>query len=275
MIGDMPMAPAMPELFAGAKFKISRGRYHIESLKLEIAGYLLRDPSAYLLQFDARTGEHGIVLKRREDIPHSFALIFGDAVHNLRSALDILANELVSLGSMPTGKVIFPFADSAEGLEEQLKQKMQGVPADILDQIRKLKPYRGGNKMLRALHALDIADKHFSILKIGSTSTTGAVPMRRAGYERIAGDKPDGIKLELDIGKLAFESIDLARFPADPAGVETLGKLTGSSIEIEIADGPLAGKEVIKGLNDMADIVQSIVEMFESFCRDRSKPISS
>ncbi|MEO8557415.1 MAG: hypothetical protein ABI439_00015 [Rhodospirillales bacterium] len=260
----------MTSPFFNPKLKISRGRHHIASLESEIANYLSRDPSALLLQIDRNTGQHRIAMKGREDIPDSFGPIFGDAVHNFRAALDILANELVSLSGSQPRKAYFPFADTADGLEDQIKQKMRGAAADIVNAIRALKPYRGGNETLRALHDLDISDKHISILQIASTGMTGALPMRQVSYERISGDKPNRIRLKADFSKIAFTPIDLTGFSPDPPGIETLGKMTGSSIEIAIAKGlPFAGIEAIKTLNGLGDIAKNIVETFETLCLRR------
>ncbi len=132
--------------FDGPKLKLARGREHTANLKAKISDYLSRDPWAALLQLNRKTNEHRIAFKGREEIPLHFSAIFGDAVHNFRTALDILANDLVALSGVQPKKVYFPFGDSASGFEVQMKEKMKQAPPDIQSIVRGFAPYRGGNE---------------------------------------------------------------------------------------------------------------------------------
>src|SRR5579872_1117311 len=93
--------------------KIARARVHLESLKGEIAAFIVqRKPySRYLGEIDPETGWCSIFIKKTADIPeHTLGIIVGDVVHNLRSALDYIVVGLVAK-SPPTrlaGKHQFP-----------------------------------------------------------------------------------------------------------------------------------------------------------------------
>ncbi len=261
--------------FDGPKLKIARGREHAADLQAKISNYLSRDPWAVLLQLNRKTNEHRIALKGREEIPMIFSAIFGDAVHNFRTALDILANDLVALSGSQPKKVYFPFGDSASGFEDQMKEKMKQAPPDIQAIVRTFAPYHGGNEVLRALHALDIGDKHVAIMTAQASAATPPLPMGR----RTVGPSPlpgyTRITVEADFGAMKTIPIDLTGFPVDvdAAYVETIGKTIGSEITLMIAKGlPLEGQPVIKTLNDMGNLVERIVQTFEAHCLGTHKP---
>ena len=96
------------------------------------------------------------------------ALVIGDAVHNLRSALDLLAFALVGDKCPTPGQrrqVQFPFSASANGLEATIKSRQISRAGEkVVREIKKLKPYPGGNETLQAIHDLDLADKHKLII---------------------------------------------------------------------------------------------------------------
>jgi hypothetical protein len=115
-------------------------------LDSEVAAYLKNDPGAMLLQFDNRTRQHRIAWKTRETVPTDFSTIFWDAVHNFRTALDVLANDVVALGGVQPKKVYFPFGKDAAGFENELQRKMGQAPADVQAIVRSFKPWVGGTK---------------------------------------------------------------------------------------------------------------------------------
>ena len=154
--------------FHGSKLKIARAETHISELADKIPVYLARDPFAVFREINTDTGKDQVSMRGREEVPDEFIGIFGDAVHNLRSALDILANDLVVLSGVTPKKVYFPFGRDPDNFEDQLNQKMAGAKPDILNVIRGVKPFPaafGGNEFLRSLHDLDIQDKHIAIIR--------------------------------------------------------------------------------------------------------------
>jgi hypothetical protein len=249
--------------FTGPKLKLARGRKHVADLKAEISDYLSRDNWAVVLERHKQTGECRIALRGRL-IPDDFSAIFGDAVHNLRTALDILANDLVALSGATPKKVYFPFADSGEALEPQIQSKMKGASPDVLNIIRSLKPYRGGNELLRAIHDLDIRDKHVAIIAAGASAVTDALRFRQIP-DVIPGRK----SYQADFSLSSVTPIDTAGFNRDATtdDHEVLGKMAGSEVSLIIGRGPsLTGEPVIATLNKMANLVQRIVETFEAHC---------
>lgn len=252
--------------FSGPKLKIARGRLHITELERDILDYLAREPRVMLLQVNEQTGKHKLAIKWRELTPDGLSLVFGDAVHNFRTALDILANDLVALSGATPKKVYFPFGDSQEGLEEQMKLKMKGASPDIIEIIRTFRPYRGGNEALRALHDLDIGDKHIAVIQTTVNVATPAMPL-----VDVPTLKPGRRILEADFSALQTEAVDLRGLPEDTdANIVTLGKVKGSSVELSIVnDLPFGGKPVIATLNELGNVAERVIQTFETHCLGR------
>jgi hypothetical protein len=98
------------------------------------------------------------------------ALIIGDALHNLKSSLDILyyqAFETAAIGSADH-RTRFPIRDEREELIAAIDGglKKKGLAEDsrialIVDVLLDIvKPYKAGNLPLWSLHELNILDKH-------------------------------------------------------------------------------------------------------------------
>jgi len=108
-----------------------------------------------------------IVVERQLSPPDELALVLGDAIHNLRTALDLLAGDLVRRNRKNATGVYFPFAKSESDLDKQIRNKKFGRAGQAaVSLLRKLAPYRGGNEELRGLHELDIMDKHQLIIPV-------------------------------------------------------------------------------------------------------------
>jgi hypothetical protein len=92
----------------------------------------------------------------------------GDTVHNLRSALDYLAYQLVIVGSgrEPTRRVEFPIAKDSATYEAEKAKKVEGMGELAIRQIDGLRPYKGGNHALWRIHELDNIDKHRSLFTV-------------------------------------------------------------------------------------------------------------
>jgi hypothetical protein len=254
-----------PEEFEGSKLKIARGRRHATEFNAEFASYLQSGSCAVFLEIHVETGEPRIALRIRQPAPRELSAIFGDAVHNFRTALDILANDLVALSGVQPKKVYFPFSKNAAGFEAELKAKMGQATDSIKDIVRSFKPYAGGNELLRAMHDLDIGDKHIAIVQIGYAGLTGSLPVKKIGARALPGGG-GRLTFALDPDAVETTPIDMTGFSTEPH-YRTVGKMVGSEINFIIAPGfPLTGHPVVEVLNKMGDLAQSIVKTFEAHC---------
>ena len=79
---------------------------------------------------------------------------------NFESALDHMAADVVKSNGKSPKDVYFPFAKDAGELDDQIKRKkFHRASHAAIAELKKLKPYKGGNITLRGLHDLDIRKK--------------------------------------------------------------------------------------------------------------------
>jgi hypothetical protein len=93
----------------------------------------------------------------------------GDCVHNLRSALDLLAVELVRAnGGTPGDYTAFPVGSDYRHFQTSAIRRVNGASTKAIDLICRLKPYRRQDSLIYRLHRLDIADKHQLIIPVAA-----------------------------------------------------------------------------------------------------------
>lgn len=104
---------------SGIRAKLARADVHLQTLDREISGFLAENPYEFVGDFDSEREEF-VAKARFKTYPlwNDWATIIGDCVHNLRSALDHLAWQLVLLNNGTPGReTSFPI------LEDRLSQK--------------------------------------------------------------------------------------------------------------------------------------------------------
>ena len=152
--------------------------------------------------------------------------IAGDVIHNLRSALDQTASEMARIKGKSDASVYFPFASKEADLDQIIKCKNFHFAGDsAVAHLKSLKPFRGGNILLRCIHDFDIEDKHRSLISI---SQQVATPMLNIGSD------------------------------SEPFGT-TFQTLLSFNCRI---DSVLSGNPIIETLENMIDLVESIVKSF-------------
>lgn len=248
--------------FEAPRLKLRRARHHIADLSKQIDAYLAREPF-YLEIADARTDDGFPLSKKwvvrvREEVPVEFSAIIGDAIHNLRTALDVLACELVRVNGGNDKGVHFPFADSATELPAMIKRwNMDRAKPTVVALIVTTAPFKGGNEALRALHDLDIMDKHQAIIP---TSDMTGVPDIPGLDSLVTGYRAGPIRDGMGFGLFGTQA-------ALPLGFQAKGTLrlnfqafynTVSGLEV----APLRGGEVVPTLTSLADHVAGLVEAF-------------
>lgn len=216
--------------FRGSRQKLVRAKEHIASIEASIAEWLAGKWCTCTLIQGAdgppklQMAIHGAPRKYEETL--------GDALHNLRSALDLTAVEVVRIHGGNERGVKFPFSDTAAELDQAIKSANfhRASPA-AQSLVRALQPYNGGNKLLRGLHDLDVENKHRRIAPNAMNPTTQAIKV-----EMVNG------KPEVSLDPNTRPSVILS-FPVD---------------------GPLAGQPVVPELQNMLTLVTQIVDDLEA-----------
>jgi hypothetical protein len=103
-------------IFRDPKLKLKRANKHISELDSMLRTYCANIDPARVYE-DADGGLHSLQFKVAQPMPEDVPLILGDAIHNLRCALDIMTCERIILdGGMPNKWTRFPFHNSRDEL---------------------------------------------------------------------------------------------------------------------------------------------------------------
>lgn len=154
---------------SGVRIKIDRAKKHLADLDAAIKAFESREPCTFVMEIDAKSGYEIYRFREREAIPIEWGAIVGDCVHNLRSSLDLLANELVRHGGgTPGDYTAFPIGSSETHFRTSAIKRLNGASAATIECVMRLKPYPGGNEPLFRLHQIDIADKHVLLIPVAA-----------------------------------------------------------------------------------------------------------
>ena len=247
------------ELFRGARLKVKRANKHIDELRATVNTFLQTNFYRLSLQKDSH-GMHHIKFEQVGALPEETPTIIGDALHNLRAALDLAVCEAVTVtGGTPSNYTRFPFAEDREKLIGPLEKGVikASCPAIYDFIVDDLKPYKGGNDTLYALHNFDIMDKHKLLIPIVSIIALSGV-----GGEDDRGGSFRELNLQIaQGGKLNVLS------NANNVKITNYGK---PSFQILFNKGQiLEGEPVIPTLNNFSQLISSIVDSFEQICLER------
>jgi hypothetical protein len=148
--------------FKDARAKIERANHHIARLGTRIE--LLQQSDVATIEINPQLGneviKHDIV--DRDGITQ-IALIMGDAIHNLKCALDYAWVETITKLSPNALRKFakFPAYPTKDDLESALRGHGIDQAADLFSTVMShIKPYAGGNHAIWPIHRLDIRDKH-------------------------------------------------------------------------------------------------------------------
>jgi hypothetical protein len=150
------------ERLKGPRLKVERANAHIVDLQRAVEAFLETNPYTVATKRHPQTGQLLYYMKGVEPPPPAIALMIGDILFNLRSALDHLAVQflLKSNPAAPTYDVYFPVYKDATEYGQKAPRRIRGLPQDAVDFINAAKPYKGGNEDIWRLNKLNNIDKH-------------------------------------------------------------------------------------------------------------------
>lgn len=178
--GIMPLE-LMRERLSGVRQKVKRAEQHIRDFKTGLDSYIDARPYDIRIDVEADPLNPIVEIIRADPIPPDLRCVLGDAIHNLRAALDHLACALVrAKDGIVSPHTEFPILDdpiTTTKREARFQDKVQGMGKEAIDAIRAIHPYHGGNDALWRLHRLDITDKHnMLVMAWGSITAINGLP---------------------------------------------------------------------------------------------------
>ncbi len=233
------------------KLKIERAKTLIQEVERQISDFTNTVPYNFVIGPHPSDGGLRVAnIHVGEDVPVEISLVVGDAIHNLRTALDHIACCLSASNGKTMNGVSFPFAEDRAGYEARAPEKMRKLTPAAKKLINRLKPYGGGNDLLYMLNKLDLRDKHQTLflhsIYLGGYSGTFSC------------DHPIQINSE-PFGSLD-DGVHFATFPAQAKFVQNLQITVGVTFsDIRgIEDQPVP---II--LHKFVNLVERIVGIFE------------
>lgn len=181
--------------FIPSRLKIDRAKKHISDLKIVLREFGNADPYRLVSEIKPCAIEsdyvevcsdpimmHHYRIHSSHPLPDEITLLIGDAVHNLRAALDLLVHPLIIQHGGNKQFTGFPFEEEPGNYEAALtKGKVAVLPQNLKKVLRSIEAYKGGRgEDLWHMNRLDIIDKHRLLLSVaeitgfqGGLTTTG------------------------------------------------------------------------------------------------------
>lgn len=255
----------MDDAFKGPRLKIKRANQHICNINDVLNAFVQTDFYSLAVEHEGNTGDYVLQFKQVRETPCELPLIIGDAIHNLRSALDIAYCELVAhVGGTPTDWTRFMFFKDRQELVDRLGKGVMQCAPDIVDLLADVvKPYLTANNPLCALHDLDIADKHLLLLPIFSVARLQVTNLRLTGLATVTIGKADLILGKGGILKVVGMPV---RFEMQ------FDDNMKPSFKIAFGKGQaLEGQPVIPTLHQLSQLVSGVIDTFAHAISTRRK----
>ena len=165
----------MSDPLFGPKSKIEGAKANIQNLEGKLAAFFKADPYETFVEFNADKSKKSLKVRMKRRFPGYIHTVTGNILHDLRSSLDLLACCLAEKnGHTNTNDVYFPVGKTKEIFESPgVQKKIKKLSLDAQELIRGLYPYKGGNDVLFALHALNLTDKHKRLIPIVGVGGAG------------------------------------------------------------------------------------------------------
>jgi hypothetical protein len=202
------------------RIKTARAYEHIQDVEKRIKSFLDSEPYKVGARPDPRFPntvpkqlmQHYVASAKpiTTDIP----LVAGEALLQMRSALDHLAWNLVEIGCAKQSitlttteqkQIGFPIidTDSPTEYEASRKRKVKGMTQAAIDAIDATKPYKGGNDCLWRLNQLNNIDKHRFIVFAGAQLANIGIPraLKRAMLGTVVEKKGIKVPPNVDLGR--------------------------------------------------------------------------
>jgi hypothetical protein len=150
---------------SSSRAKIARANVHLQSLIVEAESVVhQRHPFSGRFVRAPQDGCWTLMMRSGDFNEPQLGVIFGDFIHNLRSALDYIITALVdaSPGAVLNTGHQFPIFDTAAAYDARVHRYLQGITVGR-DEVRRVQPFNAvepHHDMLFAIQFFSNSDKH-------------------------------------------------------------------------------------------------------------------
>lgn len=235
----------MSKYFQSSYLKVERAKHHISDLENFWDTFSKNHKN--LISQEKEKGKNKISQKPNvKKIPPEFGLIIGDAIHNLRTALDHLVFAIVCKKDK-NSLAHFPIGNDSKKFKASLKKNLELCPKYLQSTFEKIEAFQwGAGENIWKLHRLDIDDKHHQLI---------------LQYQTLV------IPYGLDETKMTsgeFECFtDSERFLLPGQELVLIENNKPISFSLSFSDPPFQLKKVVPTLLDLSEEVENILDVFE------------
>lgn len=246
---------------SGVQLKLAHAQKHTDALRDDVGAFTDGDPPPFGVRAQETAGPGGTIdyvlyAQVRAPVPPKLALAVGDAVQNMRAALDHLVYALVP-EALRSRRTLFPIIMKRDKWKKEGAPRIKGVDEESAALIERMQPYhgRGEGEFLAVLGALSIDDKHKLLVPVvaATDDTATWIVTENASITRSTfypGPIEDGAPA------FAFRAS-----PKDPS--KAMEVYPQSGLRLEIADIAVKNIDVVLLLETLHEVVaHSIVRLW-------------
>lgn len=170
--------PIANPLFS-AKLRLARAHEHLDDLEAKIDKWFAQKPYTQLVELDPG-GVHAIhKVQVTKLFPTNWCMLATEIVEHLRASLDHAV--FATRTKDPTLYAAFPFAKTADDLDNRIKGSAKDTPPEIQTLLRTFNCFSGGNDLLYLLNDLCNASKHSLIMLVAGATQFGRIKTTAEG----------------------------------------------------------------------------------------------
>lgn len=243
---------------ASPRLKVKRAHCHIDELRrltdpLDRSLYEITISKVRRYVIDLHPTMYQLAYRPKQPIPEMLALVIGDAIHNLRTALDHLATGILRAFPVPNSPVDpnFPMAPERKHIKTNpvLTAIEKAIPGSKKLFLEKIRPDNGRDERLWRFNSLDNLDKHNLIIPTVTVVTVDNINARFGGTMMsncaMGGDAAGEMKMILSAAPIAIDH-----------GFQT-------AVDVKFGKGTAFEDEpVVPTLTQISDLVSKTVKEF-------------
>ena len=262
---------------AGVRHKLQRAEKHLADLNAAIQRWGAAEQKTHPFVLDHQPQRKRMVIRHGKFAPDDpdWALIVGDIIHTLRSALDHIVCQLAILNGNDVScceATYFPICICKPEFKKAEKRLKHLISAAAFARIEGLQPYhatdegkRPASAFLWAIHHLDIIDKHRILLIVGKKFRTidlrysvNEGPFISVGVDQSWRPMEDGT----EVASIDMTPLAAGAKPEDKMRMQGGG--TEAQVFIDETGCGCDGIEVVSAMSACIDRVSEIIEIFAS-----------